>query len=244
MLFFFNKRPIHVDAFTYMPLAYECAPIREAKYFYPSWWKALPKETKQPNSFEPAPTMRTCNGFIDLYQHGYVMPLWSDLIIKVNEDRSYNWIFSDLNSSATHHPQEQGGGFVTANNIQVLKLHCPWRIKTKEELYWNYMAPFWSQSVQDDWVTPPGIVSFYQQRSINIFLLVKNMTTARVFQIDFLTPALHLVPLTDRPVKLHVHFVDKNTINGEMTNARAAFVNTSKKIFDARRVEQERKASE
>ena len=208
-MFKFGSSALVVDLFTSNSSAFEWAKPALAEEFYPSWWKQLPRHREMRPDDGPArpmPNMRGCAGFIDLYQHGFIVPMWSDLAVVI-EPKQYKWQFADEVSNAVVHAADQAGSFLESQDMRSLKLITPWVAATKESVYWQIVQPLWSQGFQTDWVVPPAAVNFKNIGNMNVNMLVRGAGSPKDFTIPFTTPMVHYVPMSEKPVKLKYHLV-------------------------------------
>lgn len=59
--------------------------INKANKFYPSWFKGLKKESAGSNT-SSAGTVKRCMPVLDAMSLGYIIPLWADLLVTVEEN--------------------------------------------------------------------------------------------------------------------------------------------------------------
>ena len=100
MISLFNKKPkIHLDCFCTEETLFELFPLKYAKDVIPSWFKKIPS-SKQIDETFPSLNFKTsfkhCNGIIDLYKEGFVIPLWTDFLIDTTNDGE---IYFDMKAS-------------------------------------------------------------------------------------------------------------------------------------------------
>ena len=84
MIFFFKKKKKVIDCFTSNQMVYEQFPIAKANEYIPDWYKKLNAtySTNVPNTLrEKAATVKRCPGISNLFNEGFILPLWSDLIL-------------------------------------------------------------------------------------------------------------------------------------------------------------------
>lgn len=231
-LIFMKTKAISVDLFTNDSAAYEYAKPDLANRFHPEWWKRLPK-TYFPDAF-PSPTMKTCAGFIDLYKHGFMIPMWCDLFVRVESDGEFIWKYSDNKSiGICHRPQEAGDLFINSN-VRNLKLNSPWLAVTKEDVHWLIHQPMWSQDLQRELIMPPAVVTFKHQHTTNINTLVADIYRPREFTVPFGLPMVHYIPVDNRPVKLHLHLVSAQEYEHILNKgAPRSFLNAYRKKIKA-----------
>lgn len=218
--------PVYLDCYTSRKDVYDLAKIESATRFYPEWWKKLK------NSFDATdannttlgdrivPTMRYCVGFTSLFKRALCIPLWSDLRLTVGPVNSgfYKWIYSDRKSEAGVHPYEQRGEFAPDSHYQHLKLDCPWTVKCDGEVSFLFFDPVWTGEPNSSVITPPGILDFKYQHSININMLVaRDPEDPKVIDLRYGTPLAFLVPMTDRRVVLRYHLVSQEEFEGFFT---------------------------
>lgn len=204
MLLFFLKKPLVVDAFCpeSYNFAYELAPIDYSHKFYPNWWKTLPTKEFDWEKMDCDPNMKKCNGFLEYYQNGFMIPMWSDVAIKTKGGGAYEYRFSDQISQITHH------GAIQRNNIYDdyinLKINSPWVLKSSKGVKFHYSHPFWNNE-KLDYFGLPGTLDFYYQYTTHINMLCLNKKAQ--IMIPFGRPMAHILPLTERKVVLKKHLV-------------------------------------
>jgi hypothetical protein len=207
----FKKKKIVVDCFTSNVNAYDLFPIKESKEFYPEWWKNLPKiePTENKNGMLiNRSNMKRCEGFMSLYQQGFIIPLWSDVVIQT---QAVNCLFefADGISNLTHH----GGDQLSQEwyNYVHAKFESPWRIQEKTGVKFAFIQPSWNTPRDLMFShTPPGVIDFKYQHtsSINIFLL-----KSKRYEWSAGLPLAQLLPLSENNIELKTHFVSDNELN-------------------------------
>lgn len=227
MMFWIKKSELHVDAFTYLAKAYELFPLRKASSFYPEWWKKLPKENLNAD-FYPAPTMKTCTGFIEHYQHGVVMQLWSDVIIEMDVygKKSFKWKFADEKTRAENHDISQYQGYLGQHSLDFshLKIVSPWYLYCKEEIPFLFLDVPW-QEMNDNYRIMPGTVDLKYQHSTNINLFLRHKEQKNKFMIDAGTPMAHIIPLSEKKLIIHHHLLsEEQYFQKEKENRRVKFI--------------------
>ena len=210
----FKKKKITVDCFTYHTAVKELFPIKEIKYFYPEWFKKL-KETyteksEGENSIEfERSTMKMCEGFRNHYSHGFIIPLWSDLIIDVKKDQGYNFLFSsqkDILGHIEHHNHNEYGNMF--NKFIHGKIITPWMIKEKSGVKFMWTEPRWNTvKYWDKLNVVPGTVIYNTQHIAHINMFVSNKT--QKINLNAGQPLVHLVPLTEYDVEIKTHLLEK-----------------------------------
>lgn len=209
--FFFKKKTVTVDCFTSNYSAYTLFPIQKANKFFPSWWKNLEssyQERTETGLAIPRPTIKRCEGILNLYQPGFMIPMWTDLIVET-ANNAVKFAFADGESSiATHGREQMSTEFEPYIHS---KLICPWRLTEKTGVKFLFLQPSWNHisSLMNMHIVP-GIVEYKYQHTANI-----NMLLARNKRFNFAAgdPVAHLIPLGDQEINLKLHLVDKNELS-------------------------------
>lgn len=225
--------PIYLDCYTSNPNAYKAARISSASNYLPPWWKRLlpavdrPMREDVPNFNHPAPTMRGCVGFIDLFKKSFCMPMWSDLVVHVEPamEEGYAWKFADNFSSLSHHGAFQRGDFMPPEHFQHIKLDSPWNLHCDEGINFLFFDPFWpSYEGEETIIIPPGVLNFKHQMGTNVNMFIRKLPDqARNVEIKFNTPFVFLMPLTERKVILRHHLVSKEYLRMQVDRPQPAF---------------------
>lgn len=211
MLSFLKPKKIVLDCFTYVSYAYDYAKIESAIKFIPKWWKDTPGINTEINKA----TIKHCQGLIELYKRGIVLPAWFSMNINILEAGNpdiFIWESSNSNVDINNcHPQGQFNGFAGADGINI-KLSSPWALKTKEEIYFSWSEPTWSiRNLITNISVLPGVVNYKYQHAtdINLFATLKDGTKQQVI-IEPLTPLAILHPLTEKEIIIKNHLVSKD----------------------------------
>lgn len=210
MLFIFRQKPVIVDAFTSHPGIFEESKVAPALNFVPNWYKAIPTKdyTMLPSGvITRKVTMTTCAGFNDLYRNSWTMPLWSDLIVRINQDFSWVTQWADqasLYEIISHDPGQHGYSFPDKVH---LKLISPWLFKEKLGINWLFAEPTWHFLKYNAGIRVlPGIVNYKYQNSthINVFA---DVVPNKQYPLYKGQPLVHLTPLTERKVIFKHHLL-------------------------------------
>jgi hypothetical protein len=134
---------------------------RRATKFIPSWYKRMPRYIKSTEELKHGVsqrfgTVKTCVPFLDAMSVGYIMPMWTNVKIEIEEttfnvvyasaeaasmltracDVGHNEVQEATASSMSGHPPSQFSDFadidraVYKQGYHIIKLHSPWVIKT------------------------------------------------------------------------------------------------------------------
>lgn len=207
MFWFCKPKPIDVYLYTAREEVFNHAKPQKAVYFFPEWIKRLPpsKFSEDPNAkLIVNKTIKSCSGVADLYKLGIIFPLWSDLNVEINPDRSFRFQFIDEKSKAAHHPKSQMEGAPFANTHVNLKLSNPWFIQTNQDVKFLVTSPVWNGIGYQELIIPPAVISAYSfatQMNINIMFEAKQNKT--VYELFLGQPLLHVIPISERRINLH-----------------------------------------
>jgi len=213
---FFFRRPsvIHVDCFTDRPDVYTFNKIDHSVKFLPAWWKKLPKQAKNSPDNHPFPTLKTCQGFIDLFKSGIILPLWSDLsinLVKSNDSTNETfWQFADRMSYNEVHHADQRGTFLPKEEYQHFKLLSPWHLKTKEDLNWVVTGNTWINNNLSTIFFPEGILNFKWQAQTNVNMFLKKENVNKQMLLEVGQPLLQFIPMSEKKIVLHHHLVSQS----------------------------------
>lgn len=228
MIFIFKRKKIILDCFTYRESVLNYYPISKASKFLPEWWKNTPKNFE--DDFINLSTIKKCDGIINNFRNGFIMPLWCDLSIGIN-DGLVKWQFADFQTEATSHHTKQWETFVSPKDAFHLKIITPWRFKTKSNINFLTTNPFWNNELFKNYEIATGAHGFKYnyQSNINMFL---NLKSQRIF-INQNTPLVHYYALTDNEVEIKNHLISFD----EFSNITSVFVfqgivKKTKKILD------------
>jgi hypothetical protein len=142
---------------------------RPTKVWIPDWFKNLPthselnkEEDGSLSEYQTDKTVRQCPSFIDYFSHGYVIPMWADLIINYNEKEDYYmYRFAGEQYKLQIHGNGQFLNWVDANFLGnksnfVFKFISPWTIKTQPGYSVLQMPMFYH--FNDKFSVLPGVV--------------------------------------------------------------------------------------
>jgi hypothetical protein len=219
-MFLFKRKQIVLDTFTMSPAVHAYYPIEKANKFLPEWWKNLPKSyiMKSASGVDmDISTLKRCNGFIDCYSSGFMIPLWSDLNVKIDEDRwsyqfSFNWSegMDSLPDKITSHDRQQYGS-IFDNHIH-LKLSTPWVINETKGIKFYFGQPTWNNVDNlNRFHILPGVVDFKYQHTSNINFIVPNKPDIFKFEAGY--PIVHLIPLSEHDIVIKNHLVSREEYN-------------------------------
>jgi len=210
MNFFIKKSKIIIDCFTDNLNAAEYFPIKESNNFYPDWWKNLSKTNvvQEPSGIEVAKsTMKSCDGFIALFQKGFMIPLWSDLVVET-QSNGFRYTFADeLSGMGSHDYDQMSTEFMSYVHFKILS---PWYLKETKGVQFLFTQPSYNQiKTLVDWHILPGVVDFKYQHATNINFIAPR---GKRIHLNAGHPVAHLIPLSDKDVDLRIHIIDPTNI--------------------------------
>ena len=232
--FFFKEKPIIIDAFTKYSNVYEYASIKEANNFIPEWWKnmnSLYEETNQYGIKTKKSTIKRCDGFIENYKNGFMIPAWSDFSILAT-DANWSYQFSDGISSIVSHPNKQFSDIF--EDYLHFKIISPWMIREKTGIKFAFTNPIWNNVDKSQiLIFPQGIVEYKYQHATNINIFIKKTPIQNEF--TFGTPLAHIIPLSEKQVKIRNHLIsDEEYRQLDDLHVNITFLNKYRKIINTK----------
>mgnify|MGYP001165296669 FL=1 len=150
------------------------APIVPAKEYVPDWWKKVQRMID--GNMDNKGTVRNCPSFPEYITQGFVVPLWCDLHVEIEHDKSWKWRSPDGTFKFSSHNNTQFRDWLPRhmqdNTSMVVKPNCPWRVKTPPgwsvwqlPMYYHYNPIF---------ETLPGIIWADIHHEINQQMLFRS----------------------------------------------------------------------
>ena len=231
MIFLFKQKNIVLDCFTTNHSVFEFAKPDISSKFLPDWWKEIPKTYTPPDQINKRSTVRQCDGLINHYKHGIVLPMWCDLQIELGPEGTPDcrWQFSDGFSFLDYHDFRQFNNYLSIDKLFHAKLISHWQFKCSETIPWVWMQPTWNLIEQNQYTVIPGTVEYKYQHGTNINLMLHRSKETQSIFIPFRKPLVQITPLSDRKIKLKYHLVDENEIKKiNYVNVPITFINKYK----------------
>lgn len=206
-------KKIKLECFTSNAGVHQFFPISPAKKHTPQWYKDMPQTTKAPQGpkgFIEADvgTIKRCDAFSALYNKGFVIPMWADLVIETTSEGVWQYAYSDVidnfkGSNLEHHPPEQIGH--SFGDYIHLKIVVPWQIHEKTGVDFYFCENTWGMSQHLNAIKVlPGVLNFKNQHNCHINILVKKENNRIV--IEHNTPIVYCIPLSKNKLSI------KNTL--------------------------------
>ena len=148
-------------------------PVLPARDFIPDWWKRVQRKI---DTIDDKGTVRNCPSFPEYINQGFVVPLWCDLYLEIEQEGTWKWRTPDKNFSFATHNNTQFRDWLPRhmqdNTSLVVKPNCPWRVKTPPgwsvwqlPMYYHYNTMF---------ETLPGIIWSDIHHEVNQQMLMKR----------------------------------------------------------------------
>jgi hypothetical protein len=217
-MFFFKRKEIIVDCFTYLEAVALNFPIDRAIKFYPKEFKNLPREIELKHNQDPQsklsiklPSIKSCTGITDLYSNGFIIPAWDSFSIEMLEDNKYT-IYSKSNTvNGEWHSRGQYGNIYS--NSAHIKLLSPWMLKEKTGVKFVWMPAGWSNTENAEIATiPPAVVDYKYQFNTHISMFIKK---GGIVNYNIGDPIVHIMPISEYKVKVKTHVIDEATWHKE-----------------------------
>jgi hypothetical protein len=140
----------------------DCKP-RPAKYFIPDWFKDMPL------AINGNVTAKHCPSFPDYFSQGYILPMWTDLLLK-NDDIGWQWKTPIDGFNMETHGNFQFLDHVDAsfNGVPgqfIFKTSSPWKIITPPG--WSVLQLPLFYHFNREWSVLPGIIDTDTIHSLN-----------------------------------------------------------------------------
>lgn len=211
-MFLFKKSEVTLDAFIAAETVGLNFPIAPASKFYPKEWKSYPKDIiqKANNNLNSKlttslPTIKHCNGITDLFSSGFIIPSWATVSIECLGDGQFNTSTSNIFPIECHDRQQFGSDIF--KGYSHVKFISPWIITEKTGIKFLWSQPSWHlTNIKDNFGIPSAVVDYKYQFATNINCFQKYNS---IIDISVGDPLVHMVPLTEKKVKLKVHIISE-----------------------------------
>lgn len=230
LMFIFSRRSkVILECFTHRDYVHIFNPIQPTSNFVPEWFSKLPATTNADN-FVPRSTIKKCPAVTNLILEGFMMPLWTDLALKIHNSKQdgsyYEFQFADRFTSASDHNPEQWGEMWDNDIYRHMKITSVWRMKTKDEINFLWHHPYYHK-IHECVQIIPAIEEYKYQNSTNINLMI-DMTKASNLLLRHSSPLVQLIPLTEKKVEVKNHLVSENEWKNIQATKFFAFQNNYK----------------
>lgn len=230
----FKKKPIVLNCYTPLSWVYESTPIMESKKFLPDFYKKLPKYKDINPPFDGSSmNMRGCYGFTRYFAKGFMLPMWSDMAVSTRNNELIVSFADPKTGIERHNPQQFNHWGV--GETHHAKIVSPWAFTCDEKIDFYWAEAGWNMKSPLDYTVLSGILNFKDQHSTNINMMISSATD-KDFMIEYGTPLVHLVPITDREVVVKNHLVSIDDFDHiSHSKATASFLNSMLKSAKLRK---------
>ena len=200
-----------LDFYTYDKTVKELQPI-ENRTRPPSWWKQMKNSYEVFKSRQgikvPTPTIKTCPGVADYIRTPITLKLWSDVIFRVKPDgmvEAAEPIPEAKKVRGAIHPRDQYSSEIYKDRA-VFKLHGPWAVKASDKTNFMITEVHYSEDLRQHGILlSPGILNFYHQHTLNVFLVFPLKPEEYTVTLKYGTPLMSIYPMTSEKVEVRNH---------------------------------------
>ena len=213
----FNKK-ITLDCFTIFPKVFYQHQIKKSKEFIPEWTNKI-KPIYKDYSGKEKESLITKNYFNDLYKNGFIVPMWTDVTIEVNEFGRMNVDFLQndyfkFNFETFDFYYYQPEMF---SNVIPIKFMSPWILKQNKNIKFNLNPILWNHiKIVDCFWFLNKMFSFEEPKYLNIDCLI-NVKKGRQGIVEG-TPIVQLMPLTEEDIDIKCHLIEEKDLNNIINN--------------------------
>lgn len=168
----------------------------------------------------------SCWGLVEMNKRALDLKMWCDLTIDVVPDGLH---FTSVQDILFDEHSFQAKGFNNSKNFEIIKFRPPYFIRCKEQVSFVLTnTPFNFIDLK----IPTGVIDFYHNRQCNIFAYYPK-NTHRTIDIKFQETIAHLVPLSDRKIKLKHIYSDELISKTRLRGRNAGFFskNVMRRMF-------------
>lgn len=215
MMFWKKDKVIELNCYTDRADVYNYFPIQKANKFIPQWFKKLPRPNVSgiDDDFKTIEesNLKECVGFTNYFSKGFILPLWSDLLLEIYEKGNpyYKWAYSDGESKLTIHGERSNGKHFLDTEYQHLKLDSPWSFRCSESIQFLALEPEWYFDKLQNIHILNGVLDFNTNSGTNVNMYIKRQQNHQKILLSSGLPIYHFVPLTEKKIDLKVHLVSK-----------------------------------
>lgn len=207
-MFFFKKKKIILECFTYDEDVYEYAKIDRMIKFAPEWWKKQKKIYYQEDEDKHHITIKACPSVMEFHNKAITIPFWSNLEIVLHTDNTYSWT-SSSKMSIVRHNVNQYLGFAEHDGYNI-KINAPWQFRTRESKYFTWSSPFYNnRSLLESLHVMPGCIEFKYNRSVNINYFAISPKIEKKLTIKPFSPLAALHPMFEEPLEIKNYLVSE-----------------------------------
>lgn len=199
------------------PRFYSAYSIYKPDYSYkflPSWFKNLPHHLPIKTGYDvefDISSVKKCPGIRTNLFNGFIIPMWSDLYIKVMPDKTYYYNTADEKTSCHSHMPDQFKGFYDSHVH--IKIASPWRIKTHKEIKFYWTEPYYFHQEPRSFVIMPALMEFYYQHTTNIHIFAPVKKEPYTIKLQAGDPLIQLIDTGDNKLPIEYDNPDLATFS-------------------------------
>jgi hypothetical protein len=199
-----------IEFFSFIPGVADACPIVHAKDARPKWMSHAREDYKKTLDTNNARFnhIYQCPGIFEMYKHGFIVPLWSDVIIQTDSaKKGFGWATAIID-----HKEEEHRILIDRHDDEVtkvipprpyslpyvIKINSPWNVVAPKGLKFLMLPISYPDSHEFD--NAIGILDPAVSCEIN-FQLWWNVKDGETV-IKAGTPMVHLIPLTEEKYEL------------------------------------------
>lgn len=212
MFFWFKKKKVILNCYTFSNIAYEYSPIDRLVNYIPEWFRKTKKH-------EDVLTIKNCIGILDYYKKGIALSSWNYFDIKI-DNSGYQWstaLDSGLKSDVTEHFPSEFKKFEFdsfGNRISNLKIVSPWIFFCDKNKYFLFSSPMYNiRDMFTHMTLMPGVIEFKYNHDTNINYMVSSTKDPVHINLKLMTPLVGLFPLFDDELEIRNHLVSVEEYN-------------------------------
>lgn len=187
-------------------------PVYEAKKYETKWMNAARQDYKSAMTQQINPNhIMQCPGIFDLYNHGYIVPMWHDVMIKTEgPDVPFKWMAANVESleidgvtSPVGKHEEQITKYLPRRHYSikgVVKFNTPWRIIAPKGVKFLMLPLSYGDTSNFDasiGMLDPGI-----SNEVNVQVNWNVLNGETMMKIG--TPLCHLIPISEKQFDMEV----------------------------------------
>lgn len=170
---FFNKKN-NIKIWSVIDGLEKIVPIEPAIKYIPEWFKK-PDKIKRDQHTDVG-SVKNCPSFIEYFKNGFVVPLWCDLKLIINKDRSFQWFTPSKQFTFSYHTEDQYLNLLpksVSNNYSIiLKPDSPWRVKTPKGYSIKQFPMYYH--FNEDFEVLPGYIWSDINHELNTQMVIKK----------------------------------------------------------------------
>lgn len=230
-MFSLFKKPVTLKCYTTRADVFYNTPILKASECIPNWFKNISSKPEiEDETLMFSTNMKHCAGFRNVFSHGAVIPMWSDLNIQVGGigNSDYRWAYSDRLSFVEEHDNSQRGDYLPSTHYQALKIVTPWHFLCDEDIDFMFTDLSWCKDKPEEYITPNGIIDFKYNTATNVNIVIPKDEKDKIITINADTPMVQIVPLSERKLVIEQHLITERELEEVLAHGHGGkFFNAS-----------------